>query len=129
MPPLPPALAAALERLAAVPELLTLEFQKKNRRDRVFVDWLRNGLGATAVVPWSVRPHAGAPVAMPIAWEELSATEPTGWTITDARERISSGSWGDFDAAPASLDVAHPAVLKLMDTAGLQLEAFDRFRS
>jgi bifunctional non-homologous end joining protein LigD len=118
------ALASAHE-----PSLLTLEFQKKNRRDRVFVDWLRNGFGATAVVPWSVRPSAGATVAMPITWEELPDTGPARWGITSAPARVEAGLWADFDTRRAGLDVAAPAVQMLLDTRGIELQKFDRFRS
>lgn len=123
--------AQGIARLAVAhdPELLTLEFQKKNRKDRVFVDWLRNGFGATAVVPWSVRPRPGATVAMPIAWDELDGTEPDQWTIETARARLGADVWSGFDEAAADLTIAHPAVMKLVDTAGLALETFDRFRS
>ena len=123
--------AQGIARLAVAhaPELLTLEFQKKNRRDRVFVDWLRNGFGATAVVPWSVRPTETASVAMPIGWDELETTAPDAWTISDAPSRLDSDVWSGFTERRFDLSIAHPAVMVLLDTAGLQLETFDRFRS
>jgi bifunctional non-homologous end joining protein LigD len=123
--------AQGIARLAVAyqPELLTLEFQKKNRRGRVFVDWLRNLFGATAVVPWSVRPRPSAPVAMPIAWDELDSAAPDRWTIRTAVERLESDAWPDFTDLCFDLSIAHPAVKKLLDTAGLELERFDRFRS
>ena len=123
--------AQGIARLAVAhaPDLLTLEFQKKNRRDRVFVDWLRNGFGATAVVPWSVRPTSIASVAVPIGWHELESTVPDAWTIRSAPDRIESDVWPGFDDRRFDLSVAHPAVMTLLDTAGLRIEQFDRFRS
>lgn len=123
--------AQGIARLAVAhdPELLTLEFQKKNRKERVFMDWLRNGFGATAVVPWSVRPRPGATVAMPIAWEEIEDTEPDAWTIVTAPDRIDADAWSDFEEHASDLTIAHGAVMALLDTAGLELERFDRFRS
>ncbi|HEX2153648.1 MAG TPA: non-homologous end-joining DNA ligase [Acidimicrobiia bacterium] len=70
------------------PETLTTEFLKKERRGRVFVDWLRNRWAQSAVSPWSVRPRAAAPVAMPITWDELDQTDPQRWTVADAPTRV-----------------------------------------
>ena len=44
---------------------------KAQRKGKIFVDWLRNARGATSVCSWSLRARAGAPVAMPLRWEEL----------------------------------------------------------
>ncbi|MBN6152828.1 ATP-dependent DNA ligase, partial [Xanthomonas sp. AmX2] len=44
---------------------------KRLRNKRIFVDYLRNGRGATAVASYSLRGRAGAPVAMPLAWSDL----------------------------------------------------------
>ena len=95
----------------------------------MFVDWLRNGYGATAVVPWSVRPTPNASVAMPIGWDELGSTAPDAWTVRDAIERIDADVWPGFGDRRFDLSIAHPAVMTLLDTAGLELERFDRFRS
>jgi len=73
--------AAAGLVAAADPELATVEFLKRERGGRVFVDWLRNGPIATSVVPWSLRPRPGAPVAVPIAWDELDAVTPDSFTL------------------------------------------------
>ena len=44
---------------------------KAERKDRIFIDWLHNARGATSVCSWSLRARMGAPVAMPLRWEEL----------------------------------------------------------
>lgn len=60
------------EHLAAsVPTLFTATMSKAKRAGRVYVDYLRNGEGATAVAAYSLRARAGLPVSMPIPWEAL----------------------------------------------------------
>jgi bifunctional non-homologous end joining protein LigD len=53
------------------PERLTTEARKDKRKGRLFVDYLRNAYAQTGVPPYAVRPRGGAPVAIPLAWEEL----------------------------------------------------------
>lgn len=53
------------------PKLLTPEISKEKRKNRIFVDYLRNSLSATAVVPYSVRALENGPISMPISWQEL----------------------------------------------------------
>lgn len=54
------------------PKMLTLEMRKEKRGNRIFIDFLRNAFGQTAVAPYGVRPHIHAPVAAPIDWDEVS---------------------------------------------------------
>ena len=86
----------------AEPELFTANIRKNQRKGRIFLDWLRNQRGATAVMPYSARAREGAPVAVPLAWEELDAIEKANaFTIRDADqllERAASKSlagWGE----------------------------------
>jgi bifunctional non-homologous end joining protein LigD len=69
----------------AEPERFTANIRKVAREGRIFLDWLRNQRGATAIMPYSARARDGAPVAAPIAWEELdSITGGNVFTILDA---------------------------------------------
>ena len=54
------------------PDRFTATLSKARRKGKIFIDYLRNGQGATAVAPYSVRAREHAPVATPIAWEELT---------------------------------------------------------
>ena len=66
------AVAVGSELVARRPKDLTMEFYKRKRDGRLFVDVNRNAYAATAVPPYGVRPRPGAPVATPLAWDELS---------------------------------------------------------
>lgn len=105
------------------PDDMTTEFLKKERKGRVFVDWLRNRWAQSAISPWSLRPRPGAPVAMPIHWDELDETEPTRWKIGDAPSRL-----GDPAAWPDARPIDLEAVETLAGDHGVSAdEPFDRF--
>lgn len=55
----------------AAPDRYTATMSKAKRKGRIFIDWLRNERGSTAIAPFSVRARPGAPVALPVSWEEL----------------------------------------------------------
>lgn len=104
------------------PDMLTLEFLKKNRDGRVFVDWLRNGPTATVVVPFSLRPRPGAPVAVPLGWDELAEAQPDGWTIGDIDDRFHVPT--NVDAVELPVD----QVVTAARDAGVDLDTpHDRF--
>jgi len=88
----------------AEPELFTANIRKNQRKGRIFLDWLRNQRGATAVMPYSARAREGAPVAAPIAWQELDDYKGgNAFTIRDADELLKrAGSkllagWGEAE--------------------------------
>jgi bifunctional non-homologous end joining protein LigD len=54
------------------PDRFVARAAKSARSGRIFIDWMRNERGATAICPYSPRAREGAPVAMPVSWEELS---------------------------------------------------------
>jgi bifunctional non-homologous end joining protein LigD len=88
----------------AEPERFTANIRKAQRKGRIFLDWLRNQRGATAVLPYSARAREGAPVAAPVSWEELGGfAGGNAFTIRDSDqllERASAKSlagWGKAD--------------------------------
>lgn len=73
------------------PDYFTSTLSKKARQGRIFIDYLRNGRGATAVAPYSTRARAGAPVATPITWAELEGgIRPDQFTVETLPRRLSS---------------------------------------
>lgn len=70
------------------PDRYTSNVRKVNRKNRIFIDWIRNGRGATSIAPYSIRARKGARVSMPILWEELETIAPDGVMMADALSRI-----------------------------------------
>ncbi len=86
------------------PDNFTAALPKAQRKGRIFVDYLRNQRGATAVMPYAVRARAGAPVAVPITWKEMETIDkPAHWHVGHAAELVKrAGSkslvgWGRAD--------------------------------
>ncbi|WP_225941257.1 DNA ligase D [Sphingopyxis sp. OAS728] len=88
------------------PEKFTSALPKAQRKGRIFVDYLRNQRGATAVMPYSARARESAPVAAPITWKEMETIDkPSHFRITDAALLLkradlkSLQGWGRADQA------------------------------
>jgi bifunctional non-homologous end joining protein LigD len=80
----------AEKMVADNPDRLTLEWHRVERGARIFVDVNRINYAQHAVSPYGVRPRPGGPVAMPIAWDELSDAKlaPDKWTVATAADRL-----------------------------------------
>jgi bifunctional non-homologous end joining protein LigD len=98
------ALSFAAAMAATQPDRFTAALSKAKRGGKIFVDYLRNQRGATAVMPYSVRARPDAPVAVPLSWEELRDIDrPSHWHVEDAKELVKhAGSkamrgWGRAD--------------------------------
>lgn len=87
---------------------LTVNMAKAKRQGRIFLDYLRNGRGATAIASYSTRAREGAPVAVPVRWDELHpALTSERYTIGNLRRRLSAlraDPWEGFDEARRPLD-------------------------
>jgi bifunctional non-homologous end joining protein LigD len=73
-----------------VPDLVSWEWQKSRRRGLARLDYTQNAINKTLVAPFSARPSAGAPVSMPITWDELDDPDlrPDRWTVRTVADRV-----------------------------------------
>lgn len=79
------------------PDRYTSNIRKQKRKNRIFIDWIRNGRGATSIAPYSIRARKGAKVSMPITWEELETEAPDGIGMAEALQRIGNvDPWKGF---------------------------------
>jgi bifunctional non-homologous end joining protein LigD len=90
---------AFAQKLAAdAPDRFVANMSKAQRKGRMFVDYLRNERGSTAIAPWSTRSRDGAPVAFPVTWDELAKTRAANaFPIAAAAARASeSDPWTGY---------------------------------
>lgn len=82
---------AMCERLASLePERFTAKMAKRVRPGRVFIDYLRNSHGATAVCAFSTRARPGATVSVPVSWDELDGLDPARFDLAGVPVRVST---------------------------------------
>jgi bifunctional non-homologous end joining protein LigD len=96
---------------AAAPDRYLAAASKARRKGRIFVDWMRNERGATAIAPYSTRARPGAPLAMPVTWQDLARTESAAsFTLDDAdvlaRHR-GRHPWADYHRVRQTITRAH----------------------
>ena len=91
-------LADHLARL--IPDRFTANMSKQKRKGKIYVDYLRNAKGATAIAAYSTRARTGAPVSVPLAWEELSVDRRSDhFTLDNVVERLNGlkqDPWRDY---------------------------------
>ncbi|NLR97794.1 DNA polymerase domain-containing protein [Rhizobium sp. P38BS-XIX] len=89
------------------PETYLSVASKAKRTGHIFIDYLRNGRGNTAVAPYSTRARPGATVSMPIAWDELDKKiGAASFSVKNAADRLSGSSadpWADFFKSASAL--------------------------
>jgi bifunctional non-homologous end joining protein LigD len=101
---------AVVQHLAeTIPERFVAKSGPRNRVGKIFVDYLRNGFGATTVSAWSARSRPGLGVSVPVAWEELpDLTGGAEWTVRNIGERLEAGNraWADMEKSRKGLAAA-----------------------
>jgi bifunctional non-homologous end joining protein LigD len=88
---------------AEAPELYIATMSKAKRKGKIFIDYLRNARSATAISAYSTRAHAGAPVSVPLHWDELTAdVREEHFNIRNVPQRLArlrSDPWDGYEAA------------------------------
>ena len=103
-----------------IPQRFVAKSGPKNRVGRIFVDYLRNGLGASTICAWSARARPGMGISVPLDWSELkSVTGGDHWTVRTAHARLDRGNdpWQGYAKAAVSLTSAmralgHPSTIR-----------------
>jgi bifunctional non-homologous end joining protein LigD len=89
------------------PDTLTTAWRKEKRDGKILVDVARNTYGQTVVAPYAVRALPGAPVAMPVTWDEVASDElhPQGFKLREVGERLRTAgdAWAEMEAGAATL--------------------------
>lgn len=98
--------ALVQKRVKAEPSKYLAVMTKEKRKGKIFLDYLRNGRGSTAVCTFSTRARAGAPVSAPLGWHELDDDERPVFDVKTLPERLASlpeDPWEEFEAARAPI--------------------------
>ncbi len=99
--------AMVLAMAADEPDRYVSKMTKSIRGGKIFLDYLRNGRGATAVVAYSTRARPGAPVSAPVEWDELSPKlAPNKFTVLNIGRRLAKlkrDPWADVDKVKQKL--------------------------
>ena len=101
---------AIVEHMAeTLPKLFVAKSGPKNRVGRIFIDYLRNGRGATTAEAWSARARPGMGISVPLDWAELSSvTRSDQWNVANAHTRLAVGNapWNAYAKSAKSVTAA-----------------------
>ena len=81
------------------PSLYVTKMTKAIRKNRIYLDYLRNDRGSTAIAPYSTRARSGAPVALPLEWKELNAKTRPVFNVMDFdkwKKRLAQDPWTEM---------------------------------
>ncbi len=101
--------AVVLHMAATLPRRFAAKSGPRNRVGKIFIDYLRNGFGATTVCAWSARARPGMGVSVPIEWKEVEKLKSsTQWHVQNIHERLDSGNepWKAYARSARSLGPA-----------------------
>ena len=93
----------------ALPDRFAFKSGPRNRVGKIFIDYLRNGRGATTICAWSARVRPGLGISVPLDWDELPGLKSSDqWNILNAHTRLDKGNepWKDFAKSAKTLTAA-----------------------
>ena len=97
----------ALKLAEAAPGTYVAQASKEKREGKIFIDWMRNQRGATAIAPYSLRARPGAPIATPVSWRELPRIDSAAdYTLGNIRSRLAhlkSDPWKGYGTVRQSI--------------------------
>lgn len=96
-----------------LPQLFVAKSGPKNRIGKIFVDYLRNGFGATTACAWTARARPGMGVSVPVNWEELTGlSSGSHWNVQNIGKRLEVGNtpWDDYAASARPIGSAMKAL-------------------
>jgi bifunctional non-homologous end joining protein LigD len=95
------------------PDRFVANMSKEKRKGKIFIDYLRNQRGATAISPYSTRARKGAFVATPVSWQQLSRLKDARpATIADAKKLLKADPWPDYARVKQILPLDRLAKIK-----------------
>ncbi|MEJ5991495.1 DNA ligase D [Ramlibacter sp. PS3R-8] len=92
-----------------LPDRFVAKSGATNRVGRIFIDYLRNGYGATTACAWSARARPGLGISVPVGWDELGALKSGAhWTVGTVHRRLDQGNapWADYERSRVALGAA-----------------------
>ncbi|HEY1805831.1 MAG TPA: DNA ligase D [Terracidiphilus sp.] len=104
----------ALDMEREKPELYVTKMTKSTRKNRIYLDYLRNDREATSIAPYSPRARSGVPVAMPLKWSELNSAKAPAFHVLDFakwKSRLRHDPWDEMESVKQKLTA------KILDSA------------
>jgi bifunctional non-homologous end joining protein LigD len=101
--------AVVIHLAKTIPQRFVGKSGPKNRVGKIFIDYLRNGVGATTACAWSARARPGLGISVPVAWEELASLKGGDhWTVRTAHARLDEGNraWDGYARSACRLTAA-----------------------
>ncbi|MEO7497917.1 MAG: DNA ligase D [Massilia sp.] len=98
---------------STLPERFAFKSGPKNRVGKIFIDYLRNGQGATTACAWSARVRPGLGISVPLGWDELMVVKAGDqWNVKNAHTRLDKGNepWSGYAKSARSLTAAMKAM-------------------
>ncbi len=93
----------------ALPDRFVAKSGGSNRVGKIFIDYLRNGFGATTVCAWSARSRPGLGISVPVRWDELDGlSSGAHWNVRTVQTRLDQGNepWADYASSASALGAA-----------------------